>query len=130
MKPLITNTSKEFIKCRILHFLIMECCRYLVFLIKWLYVTLYNCSRIFIAIYLFSEILKFTKYSIKLIEKLSRRHLINSSDVFVIKGFTVRKLLQSYWFGFRSQHHILRIFFLLFAFLSFYSYIKHPWDTF
>ena len=30
-KPLITNTSKEFIKCRILHFLIMECCRCLVF---------------------------------------------------------------------------------------------------
>ena len=29
VKPLITNTSKEFIKCRILHFLIMECCRYL-----------------------------------------------------------------------------------------------------
>ena len=27
----------------------------------------------------------------KLIEKLSRRHLINSSDVFVIKGFTVKK---------------------------------------
>ena len=25
----------------------------------------------------------------KTIEKLSRRHLINSSDVFVIKGFTV-----------------------------------------
>ena len=25
------NTSKEFIKCRILHFLTMECCRYLVF---------------------------------------------------------------------------------------------------
>ena len=25
----------------------------------------------------------------KLVEKLSRRHLINSSDVFVIKGFTV-----------------------------------------
>ena len=40
-------------------------------------------------IYLFSQIRKFTKYSIKLIEKLSRRHLINSSDVFVIKGFTV-----------------------------------------
>ena len=44
------------------------------------------------AIYLFSKILKFTKYSIKLIEKLSRRHLINSSDVFVIKGFTVHSL--------------------------------------
>ena len=28
-------------------------------------------------------------FSIKLIEKLSRRHLINSSDVFVIKDFTV-----------------------------------------
>ena len=32
VKPLITNTSKEFIKCRILHFLMMECCRYYVFL--------------------------------------------------------------------------------------------------
>ena len=41
------------------------------------------------AIYLFSQILKFTKYSMKLIEKMSRRHLINSSNVFVIKGFTV-----------------------------------------
>ena len=41
------------------------------------------------AINLFLHILKFPKYSIKLIEKLSRRHLINSSDVFVIKGFTV-----------------------------------------
>jgi len=40
------------------------------------------------AIYLFSQILKIT---IKLIEKLSRQHLINSSDVFVIKGFTVVK---------------------------------------
>ena len=48
------------------------------------------------AIYLFSQILKFTRnYSIKLIEKLSRRHLINSTDVFVIKGFTVQKLLCS-----------------------------------
>ena len=42
------------------------------------------------AIYLFSQILKITQYSITLIENLSRRHLINSSDVFVIKGFTVR----------------------------------------
>ena len=41
VKPLITNTPKEFIKCRILHFLIMECCR-------------------FMAIYLFSQIPKFT----------------------------------------------------------------------
>ena len=39
-------------------------------------------------IYLFSQILKFTNYSIKLIEKLSRRHFINSFDVFVIKGLT------------------------------------------
>ena len=43
------------------------------------------------AMYLFSQILKFTKYSVKPIEKVSRRHLINSSDVFVIKGFTVSK---------------------------------------
>ena len=41
------------------------------------------------AIYLYSQILKLTKYSIKLIEKFSRRHLINFSDVFVIKGLTV-----------------------------------------
>ena len=41
------------------------------------------------AIYLFSQILKSTKYRIKLNEKLPRRHFINSSDVFVIKGFTV-----------------------------------------
>ena len=34
VKPLITNSSKELIKCRILHFLIMECCRYLLFFIK------------------------------------------------------------------------------------------------
>ena len=39
------------------------------------------------AIYLFSQILKFT-YNINLIEKLSIRYFINSSDVFVIKGFT------------------------------------------
>ena len=41
------------------------------------------------AIYLFLQILKFTNYSKKLIEKLSRQHLINFSDVFVIEGFTV-----------------------------------------
>ena len=44
-------------------------------------------------IYLFSQILKFTKYSIKYSEKFSRRHFINSSDVFVIKGFTVGELV-------------------------------------
>ena len=31
VKPIIKNTSKEYSKCRILHFLIMECCKYLVF---------------------------------------------------------------------------------------------------
>ena len=31
VKPLITTTSKEFINRRILPFLLMECCRYLVF---------------------------------------------------------------------------------------------------
>ena len=41
------------------------------------------------AFYLFSQLLKFTLYSIKLIETFSRRQLINSSDVFIIKGFTV-----------------------------------------
>ena len=48
------------------------------------------------AIYLFSQILKFTLSSIKLIEKLSRQHLINSSDVFVIKGFTVATDIPDY----------------------------------
>ena len=45
--------------------------------------------RKFMSIYSLLQILRFTLYSIKLIEKLSRRHLINSFDVFVIKGFTV-----------------------------------------
>ena len=44
VKPLIKNTSKEFIKCRILHFLIMECCRYLVFLIK---IIIWNSLKLF-----------------------------------------------------------------------------------
>ena len=59
------------------------------------------------AIYLFSQILKFTYYSIKLIEKLSRRHFINSSDVFVIKGFTVynRNIFKTslYFFIFQDE---------------------------
>ena len=50
----------------------------------------------FMAIYLFSQILKFTLYSIKLIKKLSRRHLINSSDVFVITGFTVHETWETW----------------------------------
>ena len=49
---------------------------------------LFNCSSILMAIYLFSLILKFTQYSIKLNEKLSRRYLINSSFLFAIDGFT------------------------------------------
>ena len=53
------------------------------------------------AIYLFLQILKFTKYIIKLIEKLSRRHLIKSSDVFVIKGFTV----YVYYYLVHDYHH-------------------------
>ena len=40
VKPLITNTSKEFIKCRILHFLINGMLQISSFLIKWLYGTL------------------------------------------------------------------------------------------
>ena len=47
------------------------------------------------AIYLFSQILKLMSYSINLNEKLSRRHLINSSDVFVVKGFTVTEPFDS-----------------------------------
>ena len=37
VKPLIKNTSEEFIKCRFLNLPIMECRKYLVFLIKYLY---------------------------------------------------------------------------------------------
>ena len=40
-------------------------------------------------LFIFANTEIYVIYSIKLIEKLSRRHLINSSDVFVIKGFTV-----------------------------------------
>ena len=41
-------------------------------------------------LFIFANI-KIAKYSIQLIKKLSRRHLINSFDVFVIKGFTVER---------------------------------------
>ena len=34
VNPEILNTSEEFIKRHILHFLIMECCRYLFFLLN------------------------------------------------------------------------------------------------
>ena len=54
-----------------------------------------NSLKLFPHIYGYLSIFANTEiyvYSIKLIEKLSRRHLINSSDVFVIKGFTVVKL--------------------------------------
>ena len=47
----------------------------------------------FMAIYLFIYTRRFKYNSIKLIEKMSRRHLINSFDVFVIKGFTVLCLI-------------------------------------
>ena len=71
------------------------------------------------AIYLFSQILKFKLYSIKLIKKLSRRHLINSSDVFVIKGFTVYN-----WYPFPAPFPI--------SIFSFYSQlsIKVFWAVF
>ena len=46
-------------------------------------------TRIFIAICLFSQILRFTWKSIKPIEKLSRQHMINSFDVWLIYGLTV-----------------------------------------
>ena len=39
--------------------------------------------------WLFIYFRKYWNLRIKLIEKLSRRHLINSFDVFDIKGFTV-----------------------------------------
>ena len=48
------------------------------------------------AIYLFWQIMRFTPNSIEPIEKLLRRHLINSSDVFFTKGFTVFKYEKFY----------------------------------
>ena len=42
------NTSKEFIKCRILHFLKMECCKYLVIEVMKFFKTLPACSLLFI----------------------------------------------------------------------------------
>ena len=40
-------------------------------------------------LFIFANTEIYVIYSIKLIEKLSRRHLINSSDVYVVKGFTL-----------------------------------------
>ena len=82
VKPLITSSSKEFIKCRILHFLIMEFCRYLVFKLN-VNMELFKTVPAYSSLFIY-----FRKYW-NLREKLSRRHLINSSNVFFIKGFTV-----------------------------------------
>ena len=49
------------------------------------------------AIYLLLQILRFTWSSVKRIEKLSRRHFINSFDVFNIKGLTVFKFWVLFW---------------------------------
>ena len=40
-------------------------------------------------LFIFANTEIYVIYSLRLIEKMSRRHLINSSDVFVVKGFTV-----------------------------------------
>ena len=117
VKPLIKNTSKEFIKCRFLNLLIIECRKYLVFLLN-IYMELFKavphsprifqgCFYIFtkkrnkkiiiweqISLstkkfwYFFSELhLSLCQASSSfLCKKCSRRHLINSFDVFFIKG--------------------------------------------
>ena len=71
------------------------------------------------AIYLFSQILKY-KLSIKLIEKLSRRHLIKSSDVFFIQGSTVSFPVLSFLV---LSFPVLSFPDLSFPVLSFYSLI-------
>ena len=50
-------------------------------------------------------------YGIKYKTQLSRRHLINSSNVFVIKGFTVRVLIvrKKYTFDREKRKRILKI---------------------
>ena len=56
----IKRHRRKFIKCRIPSFMIMECCRCL------------KTSRIFMAIYLFLQFLRFTDKNIKPIENISK----------------------------------------------------------
>ena len=48
------------------------------------------------AIYLFLQLLRFRNKSIKPIEKLSRRHFINSFNFSEVLGLTVPKLIRIY----------------------------------
>ena len=100
-----------------------------------------NCSRKFIAIYLFSQILKITWYSKKLINKLSRRHLINSSDVFVSKGFTMtfNKFSWCLWswinpnnveimqYNDNKTHYLWKLTHLLYLCFDVPSELTNPW---
>ena len=54
-------------------------------------------------LFIFANTEIYVIYSIKLIEKLSRRHLIDSSDVFIIKGFTVGNVILSNKSGLKSR---------------------------
>ena len=54
------------------------------------------------AIYFFSQMLRLTEKSIKPFLKLSRRHLINSFDVFNIQGLTVCTFLNGELFEMTS----------------------------
>ena len=60
-----------------------------------------------IAIYLFSQILRFTKNSKKNIENLSRRHFINSFNVFNISGLTVCTFIISQFKSDKSSFKIV-----------------------
>ena len=54
-------------------------------------------------LFIFANTEIYVIYNIKFIEKLSRRHLIDSSDVFIIKGFTVGNVILSNKSGLKSR---------------------------
>ena len=83
------TTSKECVKCRFLNPLISNngMLHIFSFLMEWLYVELFiTVPAHVMVIYLFLQFLTFKHNSIKLIEKLSRRHFKNSFNIFEVLG--------------------------------------------
>ena len=70
-----SGTPYEFIKCRFLNILIIECCSYLVFQLNN-YMELFKTVLAYLILFL--QLLWFMSYCIKPIERFLRRHFIQS----------------------------------------------------
>ena len=70
----------------------MEYCRYLVLELNSYMERFKTIPAYFMVFYLILQLLRFRYYSIKPIEKLSRRHFINFFEISVVPGLTLYEL--------------------------------------